>query len=131
MVDIHARARELSLEGRCCAQVMVRLALEERGEQNEQMADAVGALCGGLSSGLDCGALSGAAVAMWVLAGEPVDGEIVRELVEWFAGEYGATACEAILAGDPSSRRTTCPPLMIRTYEQAREVLDAHGLLPF
>ena len=43
MTDIDVRVGELGLQGGCCTQIMVRLALEERGEENEQMAEAVGA----------------------------------------------------------------------------------------
>ena len=64
MPDLDVRVNELGLQGRCCTQIMVQLALEERGEENDQMTDAVGVLCLGLFSGLGCGALSGGALAM-------------------------------------------------------------------
>ena len=131
MPDIDVRVNELGLQGRCCTQIMVRLALEERGEENEQMAEAVGALCLGLFSGIGCGALAGGALAMWVLAGKPVDGEVVTELVDWFRERQGSTDCDAILGGDPSARLTKCPAIVAGTYAEARDLLDAHGLLPF
>ena len=129
MTDIDARVSELRTQGRCCAQIVVRLALEERGEENEQLAEAVGALCGGMSSGLGCGALAGGAVAMWVLAGGPVDGAVVAELVERFRERHGSTECGAILGGDRSARHTTCPPLIAGTYAEVRDLLHARGLL--
>ena len=44
-----ARMNELALQGRCCTQVMVQVALDEIGADNEQMVEAVGALCLGTS----------------------------------------------------------------------------------
>ena len=127
MTDIDVRVGELGLQGRCCTQIMVRLALEERGEENEQMAEAVGALCLGLSSGVTCGALAGGALAMWLLAGRPVDGEVVAGLVDWFRDRFGSTECDAILGGDPAARFSACPSLVAETYVTARELLGAHG----
>ncbi len=131
MTDIDVRVNELGLQGRCCTQIMVRLALEERGEENEQMAEAVGALCLGLFSGIGCGALAGGAIALWLLAGRSVEGELVTELVDWFRDRHGSTDCDAILGGDPSARLTRCPSIVAETYVEAHDLLDARGLLPF
>ena len=130
MADIDERVNALGLQGCCCTQIMVRLALEERGEENEQMAEAVGALCLGLSSGIGCGALTGGALALWLLAGRPVEGELVTELVDWFRDSHGSTDCDAILDGDPAARLTRCPSIVAETYAEARDLLDARGLLP-
>ena len=128
MTDIGFRVVELGLQGRCCAQVMVQLALEERGEENQQMADAVGALCYGHFSGIGCGALSGGALAMWLLAAGPVDGTLLEELVDWFRDRYGATDCDVILGSDPSARLAKCPGIVTETYEQARSLVVDRGL---
>lgn len=131
MADVDVRVQELGLQGRCCTQIMVRLALEERGEENEQMAEAVGALCLGMFSGVGCGALAGGALAMWLLAGKPVDGGLVAELVDWFRERQGSTECDDILGGDPAARLTKCPLIVADTYAEAHDLLDAQGLLPF
>ena len=127
MTDIGLRVIELGLQGRCCAQIMVQLALEERGEENIQMADAAGALCFGHFSGAGCGALSGAALAMWLLAGGPVDGALVAELVDWFRERHGAVDCSAILKGDLTARMTTCPGIIVSTYDQAKALIEDRG----
>jgi hypothetical protein len=129
VADVDIRVSELGLQGRCCTQIMVQLALDERGEENAQMADAVGALCLGLFSGIGCGALSGGALAMWLLAGVPVDGALVEDLVEWFRERYGATDCDALLAGDASARFSKCPSMVAETYAEARQLLVTRGLL--
>jgi hypothetical protein len=129
MQDLDVRVNELGLQGRCCTQLLVQIALEERGDENSQMVEAVGALCLGLFEGLGCGALSGGALAMALLAEGHVDGTLISELVDWFRREYETTECEAILAGDPAARFTRCPSIVAATYAEARAILQIHGLL--
>ena len=81
MNDLDVRVNELALEGRCCTQIMVRIALEDRGGDDPVMVDAVGALCLGLYSGDCCGALSGGALAMALLAARPLDTILVSRRV--------------------------------------------------
>ena len=129
--DRAARMNELALQGRCCTQVMVQVALDEIGAENEQMVEAAGALCLGLFAGADCGALTGGALAMALRGSRPLDGQLVTELVDWFRGEYGSLQCSEIITDDPFDRFTKCPPLMRRTYEVAMQILADHGrLLP-
>lgn len=130
MQDIDLRVRQLGFEGRCCTQIMVQMALEERAEENPQMIEVSGALCLGLFEGLACGALTGGALAMAILAGERPDGTLLMELVDWFKAEYGLTDCDVFDGDDASLQLTRCPGMVAGTYEQAREILDAHGLLP-
>ena len=127
--DVARRVGELGLAGRCCTQIMVQMALDELGAENEQMVDAVGALCLGLFAGRTCGALTGGVLAMALRSSAPVDGELGKELVEWFEGEYGTLECDDILKGDPMARLTTCPAIVGRTYEEAMQLLEARGLL--
>ena len=124
-----ARINELALQGRCCTQALVQVALDELGAQNEQMVDAVAALCVGMFSGADCGALAGGALAMALRSSPPIDGALVAELVEWFRGEYGSLACCEILSDDPLNRYTKCPAIMARTYETAMQILADRGKL--
>jgi hypothetical protein len=124
-----ARMNQLALQGRCCTQVLVQVALDELGEQNEQMVDAVAALCVGMFSGADCGALAGGALAMALRSSPPLDGALVAELVDWFRGEYGSLACCDIVGDDLLDRFTKCPPIMARTYETAMQILADHGKL--
>ena len=84
MSDLEARVFTLGLQGRCCAQVLVTLALEDAGVEDQLMADAAGALCFGLAEELLCGALAGGALALAVLAGGTVNAVVVSDLVDWF-----------------------------------------------
>jgi hypothetical protein len=127
--DLDVRVNELLLRGRCCTQIMVQLALEERGQDNAQMVEAVGALCLGLFNGLTCGALTGGALAMAILAGDRPDGVLVAELVDWFRGEYEMIDCDVLTGDDPSVQFTRCPGMIAATYAEARTILQTHGLL--
>jgi hypothetical protein len=127
--DLDVRVNELLLRGRCCTQIMVQLALEERGQDNAQMVEAVGALCVGLYDGLVCGALTGGALAMAILAGDRPDGVLVAELVDWFRGEYEMIDCDVLTGDDPSVQFTRCPGMIAATYAEARTILQTHGLL--
>ena len=129
MKDLDVRVNELGLQGRCCDQIIVQLALEDRGEENEQMVEAVGALCLGLFDGLVCGALTGGALAMAILAGGPPDGVLVADLVDWFRHEYEMIDCDVVSGDDPSVQFTRCPAMVAATYQEARRILQSHGLL--
>ena len=129
MQDLDVRVNKLGLQGRCCTQIMVQLALQERGEENAQMVEAVSTLCLGLFDGLVCGALTGGALAMALLAGEPPGGVLVADLVDWFRHEYGMTDCDVFSGDDPSVQFTRCPAMVAATYAEVRTILHAHGLL--
>jgi hypothetical protein len=128
MDDVDVRIKQLALEGRCCTQIMVQIALQDSGRDDPVMVDAVGALCLGLYSGDCCGALSGGALAMALLAARPLDTILVTELAEWFRETHGATRCDTLLAGDAMARFTRCPAIVEATYREAVEILDCHGL---
>ena len=125
------RLRTLLREGKCCAVALVQMGLETRGEQNDQLLQAMGALCGGIQGGLACGALTGAACMMNVLAPDSASSGRVQELTEWFTAamgaEHGGTDCEDIVHGDPLIKRVRCPSLVEATYLQAKEIMKNHG----
>lgn len=129
MTDIETRVFALGLQGRCCAQIMVRLALQDAGREDELMAEAAGALCFGLSEELLCGALSGGALALAVLAGGSVNGVVVSDLVDWFREAHGTTLCGDILRGDPSARVTRCPGIVTATYGEVLSLAEGYDLL--
>jgi hypothetical protein len=125
------RLRTLLREGRCCSVALVQTGLELRGETNDQLLQAMGALCGGIQGGLACGALTGAACMMNVLDPGSSSNGAVQELAEWFAAtqgaRYGGADCDDIVQGDPLNKRMRCPGLVEETYLQAREILKAYG----
>jgi hypothetical protein len=128
--DIDARVFELGLQGRCCAQILVTLALEEVGAEDQLLADVVAGLCYGLSEELLCGALSGGALALGVLAGGPVNAVVVSDLVDWFKEQYGTTQCGDVLGDDPAARVTRCPGIVAATFQEVLELAEAYGVYP-
>ncbi len=121
------RAKELMRSGNCCAQVQVRMALELRGEQNEQLVQAVGGLCGGVRSGLTCGAFAGAACALTLFDPALARDEMIPALLDWFTMKWGSSECAAILAGDPLRKTTLCPMIIWETWAKARSLLEEYG----
>ena len=77
------RLHELRQQGKGCAQIMMQLALEMKGEENESMIRVMSGLCNGMNCGLMCGAFSGAACMMsYFDSAAAVD--MIPELAEWF-----------------------------------------------
>jgi len=125
------RLRELLREGKCCAVALVQLGLESVHEVDDRLLQVVSGLCGGVRSGLLCGALTGAACMLNVLDPQNADGRLVPELTEWFVeralDEFGGANCADILDGDPANRAMRCPALIEATYLQALEILRKYG----
>ncbi len=130
-MDDVRKLKELQAKGYCCAQVLVGLGLFLRKETNDQLIQSVGGLCGGLSEGLVCGTLTGAACMLSLFDAVAAREEMIPELVEWFEDEniekYGSVNCDDILEHERSNRVSRCPLLMEETYFQAKDILLSHG----
>jgi len=128
------RLKELLVEGKCCAVALVQVALESVGEKNDRLLQAVSGLCGGVQSGLVCGALTGAACMLNVLDPKNANAHMIPDLADWFVEkvkeEYGGVQCNDILGGDPARRTTRCPELIVATYLMAKEIMKPYGHEP-
>ncbi len=124
------RLHDLLRGGECCAVALVRMALESKGQRNDQLLQAMRGLCGGVQGGLLCGALTGAACAMHVLDPERAKA-CVPELSEWFVHTlgptYGGANCAEILAGEPLNRPARCGAVVEATYVQMKAILESYG----
>ena len=122
---------QLLHRGYCCAPALVAVGLRHKGSENPELLDAMKALCGGLDSGLLCGALSGAACMMTLLSPQTAAGGGLTDLTEWFAatyGErYGGINCRDILGDNQIARPMICPQIMEETYKQAKLILTYSG----
>jgi len=131
MQDDVKRLKQLLREGKCCAAALVEMGLASRGESNPLLLQAVSGLCGGVQGGLLCGALTGAACMLNVVAPDQANALLVPELTEWFTAamgeQYGGSACADILAGDPHSKSVRCPAVVEATYLQVKEILRNAG----
>jgi C_GCAxxG_C_C family probable redox protein len=126
------RLHELLTNGYCCSSVLVQMGLELKGEENKQLVETMSCLCGGVQNGLLCGALTGGACMMNLIAPENANREMVKELVEWFADfyerKYGGINCEDII-GDNPSNRVHCSQIVEETYLKAKMILSDYGHL--
>jgi hypothetical protein len=141
MDDIGIRMLQLKMEGYCCTQIMLLMALETQGKTNADLVRAAGGLCFGAGmSGEICGALSGGACLISLFAGKGSGEEkadlrlpsMMNELVWWFregpGATYGGIRCDDILTRYPD--KSACGPIVAATYTRAMEILSDNGLGP-
>ena len=131
MEDDVKRLHQLLLEGKCCSSAIVQLALENKGEENNQLVQAISGLCHGVHSMLICGALTGAACMMNLLDPENANNKMIPELVEWFKAtygrKYGGIDCANIVGDIPVNSKVRCPPLIEATYLEAKRIWSSYG----
>jgi hypothetical protein len=68
MQDDVQRLSQLLRQGGCCAVALVQMGLEWRCESDPLLLQAAAGLCGGVQGGLLCGALTGAACMLNLVA---------------------------------------------------------------
>lgn len=131
MEDDVKRLHQLLLEGKCCSSAIVQLGLEIKGEENNQLVQAMSGLCHGVHSMLVCGALTGAACMMNLLDPKNANTKMIPELVEWFMAtygeKYGGIDCANIVGNMPVNSKIRCPPLIETTYLEAKRILSSCG----
>ena len=134
-MDAFDRIMELSRQGLYCAQIMVQLALDAEGKENPDLIQAGRGLCGGFAwSGGPCGALSGGVCFLSMLGRELSADEriaMIGDFHAWFrerTEQYGGENCENIERGDPQNMVTTCPGVIIDSYEKCVALLEEKGL---
>ena len=98
-------------QGYCCSQLLLLLALRQRGEENASLLRAAQGLCHGLGQwGGPCGLLTGGATVLGLLAGRGAEGEAahpyfdpcVNDYAAWFAertAAYGGQDCPHVVVG--------------------------------
>lgn len=127
-------------EGYCCSQIIMKLVLQDLGQENPELVRSMAALCYGSGSSTGtCGLLTGAACALSLCLGNGSESELAAsdlplllgELVGWFTSKtesaYGGVLCGEILAASPDKR--ACTVLLIATLEklQAMRITAACG----
>ena len=144
MDDTMIRLMQLGGKGYYCSQILMSMALEERGEENPALVRAMAGLAYGCgSSQASCGALTGGSCVLALYAGKGADDEeqselllsMMQELADWFAehvgSEHGGITCEAIVGeAGPDASRQTCGSLVGETFNKAMEILAANDFDP-
>jgi hypothetical protein len=144
MNDLMLRLMQLSRKGYGCSQILMRLFLEARGEENPALVRSMAGLAFGCGAGrATCGTLTGACCVLALYAGTGRDDEtasgrlalMLQELSDWFdetvGSAHGGTACETIVgAGGPAAARERCGVIVADTYAKVLEILTANGFDP-
>ena len=132
-MDEMRRAEDLAMmeafraEGYCCSQVIVKMALEEMCEENEVMVNAVSALCNGVKTGNNCGALTAAAMVL-AMADSRLASVTVMALVDWFKNEYGSVDCLDIIGENREKAAEMCPLIIHESHFKVMELFEEYGL---
>ncbi len=125
------RCRVLFNSGFYCAESVLMAVAESRGIQSELIPQIATGFCSGMArTGGQCGAVSGAIMALGLLTGrhsptESVESNyaLVRELTKQFAERFGSTNCRALVGCDldtPEGQRAfRANRLIERCYDYA------------
>ncbi len=143
MNDLAFKLFKLSSSGFCCTQIMLKLALDEEGKENDDLLRAVRGLCKGIGgTQKTCGVLTGGLGILGLYGAKGKDTEyqkkdysdMVREYMEWFEGEFGSEECRDIIgdhsfAGDEgeSGYMVKCGDILLKGYGKIVEILTEHG----
>ena len=134
--------------GMCCSQLLVALALQARGEENEVWLRAARGLCHGVGqSGGPCGLLGGGAMILAYLSGgengepHPMQDAMCNDYAEWFYGEcaaFGGYGCEGLSAGlmrqagaasgDGRPDMQVCGEFLARCWEAVLQILENYDV---
>jgi hypothetical protein len=126
MIDYETRILELLNKKQCCAQIVMTIGLEEKGEKNTQLVQAMKGLCYGLHCQHDCGAVSGGACLL-AIHSQDLAVEMTKELVVWFTERYSSVNCSDIL-GNGNKNPGKCLGIIRDTICQCFEILENHNL---
>lgn len=143
--DIVLRMIELSEESYNCSQILMIMALEEKGTPNPDLVRSISGLADGCGFFNEtCGALTSAAGIIALHAAKGGDGEteskdllpMLQELNDWFqeeiAGKFQGSRCKDIagdLVGTPEVKQI-CGGVVFQTYNQVNSILESYGYLP-
>lgn len=142
MDDTGFQMFKLKTSGYCCAQIMVKMALDAEGKENGDLLRAVSGFCFGAGSRQKtCGVLAAGVAILGLYCGKGNDGErekqgfseMADEFTEWFASEFGGTECSDIIgACSITDYRTNqsyalkCGDILVKSYQKIPEILREH-----
>jgi C_GCAxxG_C_C family probable redox protein len=138
MNDDSFRVMEFAMMGYQCSQILMAMALEAQGKQNEDLVRAMCGLLGGMGTGKTCGVLTGGCCVLGLFAGGGKPGDaaderlapMLAEFVQWFESEFtqrhGSIECAEIVGYDAHNRLTYCPRIVMESLTRLREILADH-----
>lgn len=141
MSDMFAEFLPLAQQGYCCSQILVKLILDARMEDNPGLMRAMFGLCKGMAGHQStCGLLTGGICALAYVTGKgseseiqhPMNAVIRLEYLGWFTRlteEHGGVTCAQILGGG-EFEAGTCMGLLAQCWEKIVELFDTYGIDP-
>lgn len=142
MDDLGFQMFKLTNAGYCCAQIMMKMALDEEENTNEDLLRAVNGLCMGIgSTQKTCGVLNGGIAILGLYAGKGTDTEypkqgfsdMVDEYTDWFENEFGSTQCQELIGvcsvtdyQTNQQYRLKCGDILMKSYQKIQEILQEH-----
>lgn len=132
---------KMSASGYCCTQIMLKMALDEEGTENDDLLRSAGGLCKGIGGKQGtCGILTGGVMILGLYAGKGKEeeshkdnyGDMVSEFIDWFESEFESIDCADIIGvakiddGD-NSFMLKCGDIIIKSYEKVIQILYENG----
>ncbi len=137
---------ELSSQGYCCTQIMLKMALDLEEKENPDLIRSASGLCRGIGgSQKTCGVVTGGIGILGLYAGKGEDQEfskenymaMVKEYMAWFEDEFDSMDCIDLIGvtkfQDPkhdTSYDVKCGQLIQKGYLKVMEILSDHGYEP-
>ena len=134
---------KLTNAGFCCAQIMVKMALDAEGGENADLLRVINGFCMGIgSTQKTCGVLSGGIAVLGLYAGKGTDTEypkqefsaMVDEFTGWFENEFGSTQCQDIIGvctvtdfQSHQEYRLKCGDILLKSYQKIQEILQQNN----
>lgn len=141
MDETALRVLQLNAQGYCCSQILIKLSLEDMGEENSPLVRAMAGLCEGSGSGDLCGVASGAACVLALYAAKGGDHEqsldcfpiMVSQFMDWFKAsgtEWGGIRCEDIVTFQGGRKPEVCGDILLRARATLLDILTENDLDP-
>ena len=140
MDDLGFQMFKLTNAGYCCAQIMMKMALDAEEKENADLLRAINGLCMGVgSTQKTCGVLDGGIAILGLYAGKGIDTEypnqkfsgMVDEYTQLFENEFGSTQCQDIIGvcsvtdfNSNQEYRLKCGDTLMKSYEKVQEILQ-------
>lgn len=129
--------------GYCCAQIVLKMALDAEEKENEDLLRALNGFCIGIGSTPKiCGVLTAGIALLGLYAGKGNNTEypkpgysgMVDEFTEWFESEFGGTECQELIGvvsitdwNTKQEYKLKCGNILIKSYEKIQEILINNG----
>lgn len=133
---------KLSSMGFCCSQIMLRLALDMEGKENQDLVRSFHGLCRGIGDAQKtCGVLLGGIGVLGLYAGKGSERAYQRDdftamlndFTEWFEMTFESTQCVDLIGitsfwdQNHQEYKMKCGQLMMSSFIKLQEVLMNHG----